>query len=199
LIAELHAAEIEHRILHRAGDALAAPGFFTLEQRRQNAGDQVDAGARVADLRAGDERHAIDLAGRRGGAAGALRDVLVDLAVLERTRTESLHRGVDHPRIDLLNLLPRKAHPIDRARRVVLDHHVAAFDEFGEDLLTRRGLRVEGDAALVRVQHREVEAVDAGEITKLAARRIAFAGTLDLDDVRPEPGENLRARGSRLH
>ena len=83
------------------------------------------------------ERDAIDLAGGRGGAAGALRDVLVDLAVFERTGTEALHRGVDHPRIDLLDLLPRKAHAIDRAGRVVLHHDVALLDQLREDLLAR--------------------------------------------------------------
>jgi hypothetical protein len=33
------------------------------------------------------------------------------------------------------------------------------------------------------VEHREVEAVDVGDVAQLAARRVAFAGLLDLDDV----------------
>ena len=42
----------------------------------------MQAGAAVADLRAGDERRSVAEAGGRSRAAGALRDVLVDLAVL---------------------------------------------------------------------------------------------------------------------
>ena len=64
LIAELHAAEVEHRVLHRARDALAAAALLALDQGGQDAGDQVDAGPRIADLRAGHQRHAIDLTRR---------------------------------------------------------------------------------------------------------------------------------------
>src|ERR1051325_4680635 len=125
-----------------------------MEQGSEDAGDEVNTGARVTDLRAGHERHAVDLARRRRRAAGALRHVLVDLAVLERAGPETLHRGVDHPRIALL-------------------------DQLREDLLAGLGFRVERDAALVRVQHREVEAVDAGLVAKLAAGGVAFTGALD--------------------
>src|ERR1043165_9564551 len=106
-----------------------------MEQGSEDAGDEVNTGARVTDLRAGHERHAVDLARRRGLAAGALRHVLVDLAVLERAGPETLHRGVDHPRIDLLDRLPGEAHAIDRAWREVLHHHVALLDQLREDLL----------------------------------------------------------------
>jgi len=50
----------------------------------------VQPGARIADLRAGDERRAVVEAGRRRCAAGALRDVFVDLAVLVRTGPKPL-------------------------------------------------------------------------------------------------------------
>ena len=175
------------------------PLFSRWKQGGEDAGNQVDAGAGIADLGAGHHGNAIDLSGRRGRAARALRDVLIDLAVFERTRAESFHRGIDHSRIDLLNLLPRKAHAIDRAGRVVLHHHVAFFDQLREDLLAGFGLRIQRDAALVAVQHREIEAVDARNVAQLAARRIAFARPLDLDDVGAEPRQNLRAGRSRLH
>ena len=64
LIAQLDATEVQHRVLHRAGDALTAARLFTLEQRGEDAGHEMDAGARVADLRACHERHAVDFAGR---------------------------------------------------------------------------------------------------------------------------------------
>ena len=64
LIAKLDATQIQHRILHRDGDALAASRLLALQQRRENARNDMDARARVANLRAGDERHAVDLTGR---------------------------------------------------------------------------------------------------------------------------------------
>src|SRR6516164_7195299 len=80
----------------------------------------MDAGAAVTDLRSGDERWAVIEAGGGGGAAGALRDVLVDLAVDVGTGSEALYRGDDHPRVQLLDALPGEAHAIERARREVL-------------------------------------------------------------------------------
>ena len=55
------------------------------------------------------------------------------------------------------------------------------------------------DRALVVVQHREVEAVHAGDVAQLAARGVAFAGALDLDHVGAEPCQQLRAGRARLH
>ena len=48
------------------------------------------------------------------------------------------------------------------------------------------------------VEHREVEAVDIGDVAQLAARGVAFAGLLDLDHVGAEPGQQLRAGRARL-
>jgi hypothetical protein len=160
LVAQLDPAEVEDGVLHGAHDALALAALFTMEQGGQDASDQMDAGAGVADLGAGHHRKAVDLAGRRRRPSGALGDVLVHLAVLEGPRAESLHRRVDHPRVDLLDLLPREAHAIDGAGREVLHHHVALLDQPGEDLVAGFGLGVQRQAALVGVEHREVEAVD---------------------------------------
>ncbi|GCC46453.1 hypothetical protein chiPu_0030492, partial [Chiloscyllium punctatum] len=81
LVAQLDARQVQHAVLHRRGDALALAGMGAMIERGDDAEREVEAGARVADLRAGDERQAVAEAGGRGGAAGALRDVLVDLAV----------------------------------------------------------------------------------------------------------------------
>src|SRR5688500_9513974 len=91
LITQLDAAEVEHTVLHRAEHALATAGAHALEQRRDDAEREMQAGAAVADLRAGDERRAVTEASGRCGAAGALRDVLVDLAVFVRAGAEALH------------------------------------------------------------------------------------------------------------
>src|SRR5262245_21157885 len=119
----------------------------------------MNAGTGIADLSPRDEWKSADFAGRRGRPACALGDVFIDLTVFIRTWTESLDRRVDHARVDLLDLLPGKAHPIDRAGREVFDHHIAFLDELCEDLITRRRFRVQRHAALVAVQHREIETV----------------------------------------
>ncbi len=94
----------------------------------------MQAGAAIADLRAGDERRAFAEAGGRGRAAGALRDVLVDLAVLVRAGAEALHRGDDHARVELVDVLPGQPHAVERAGREVLHQHVALLDQPIEDL-----------------------------------------------------------------
>ena len=82
---------------------------------------------------------------------------------------------------------------IERTGREVLGDHVAGLDEPGENRLASLVLRVQCDAALVVVQHREIQAVDIGDVPQLAARGIPLAGTLDLDDVGTEPGQQLGA------
>ena len=94
---------------------------------------------------------------------------------------------------------PGDAHPLERARRKVLDQHVAVLDQGIENLLALGVFGVERDRALVVVQHREVEAVHAGDVAQLPARGIALAGTFHLDDVGAEPGQQLRASGAGLH
>ena len=103
----------------------------------------MQPGAAVADLRAGDQRRTLAEAGRRGGAARALRDVLVDLAVLVRTGAEALHRRDDHARVGLVDVLPGQAHAIERAGREILDQHVAVLDQPLEDFLALGVLAVD--------------------------------------------------------
>ncbi len=156
-------------------------------------------GAAVADLRAGDERRTVAEAGGRGRAAGALRDVLVDLAVFVRSGAEALDRRHDHARVELVDVLPGQAHAVERAGREILDQHVAGLDQLVEHALALRVLGVDRDRALVVVEHGEVERVRALHVDQLAARDVADARTLDLDHVGAEPGEQLRAGRTRLH
>ena len=112
--------------MHGAGDALALAAFLALKQRGENSRDEMNAGARIADLRAGHQRWAVVEAGGARRAAGALGDVLVDFAVFVGTRAEAFHRSVDDARIESVNRFPGKALAIERAGREVFDHHVAA-------------------------------------------------------------------------
>ena len=98
-----------------------------------------------------------------------------------------------------MDVLPRETHSIERAGREVLDQHVARLDQAVDDFLALRVLGVDRDGALVVVKHREVEAVDFGDVAQLATSDVAFARALDLDHVGAEPREKLRASRTRLH
>src|SRR6266581_2410837 len=198
LVAQLDPAQVQYRVLHRRQHALSAAARNALIERGDNTQGEVHTGAAVADLGRADQRRAVVEAGRRGGATGALGDVLVDLAVGIRPRAETLDRSDDHARIELLDPLPGEAHSVQGARSEVLDQHVATPDQGFQNLLALRVLGIDGDRALVVVQHREVETVHAGDVAQLSARRIAFAGLFHLDDVGAEPGQQLRAGRSRL-
>src|SRR5919112_1558038 len=199
LVAQLHAAQVEDAAAHRDLDPLAAAGVRPLVQGRADRAEQVDRVAGVADLGAGDDRRAVLEAGRRHGAAGGLRDVLVRLGLLQRARAEALERRVDQARVELVQVLPGEPEAVHDARAEVLDQDVGAGHELAEDLLALVGLHVEGEAPLVAVEHREVQRVHVRQIAELAAGDVPPAGLLDLDDVGSHPREELRADRAGLH
>ena len=91
MIAELHPAKVHHAVHHRHLDVLPLAGFLRLAQRREQPDRQMQPRARVADLRAGDERRAVGHAGRAHRAAHRLGHVLVGLEVgVGPARTEAL-------------------------------------------------------------------------------------------------------------
>ena len=198
LVAQFYAAEVQDPVLHRRQHALATAGALALVERAHDAQRQMQAGARIADLRAGHQRQAVMEAGGRGRPAGTLRHVLVDLAVLVGPRAEALHRGHDHARVERMDVLPGEPHAVERARREVLDQHVAGLHQALQHLHALLALGVERDRALVVVEHGEIEAVGARHVLQLAARDVAGARPLDLDHVGAEPREKLRAGRARL-
>src|SRR5215472_8062033 len=165
LVPKLHTTQVQHGILHCDGHALSLAAFFAMKQGGKDSSYEMNASSGIADLGARNNRETIDLTGSRGRSARALSDILIDLAILKRARPESLDRSVDHARIDLLNLFPGKAHAIDRAGSVVFDHDVAPLDELSKDFLARFGFGVQRQASLVAVQHREVKAVGAWNVS----------------------------------
>src|SRR3546814_12466367 len=56
LVAQLHAAEVQHAVLHGRLDALAAARPLTMEQRGHDAMGQVPAGAGIPDLPRSEDR-----------------------------------------------------------------------------------------------------------------------------------------------
>src|SRR5450631_18175 len=85
LVAQLDAREVQHAVLHRHRDALALSGHGALVERGEDAEPEMQPGAAVADLCAGHQRQAVAEARGRGRAAGALRDIFIDLAVFVRS------------------------------------------------------------------------------------------------------------------
>ncbi len=159
----------------------------------------MHARSRVADLRTRHDRGTVDEATRAHGSAHRLGNVLVGF---ERgvwaLGAETLDGSHDNARVDLVDLLPAKAKAIEHTRPEILHHDVAGFDEVCEYLFALVVLEVDGDRALVAVQHREIEAVCARNVDELLARRIAH-GRLELDHVRAEKAHELTRRRSRLH
>src|SRR5439155_12837855 len=106
LVAHLDPAQIEYGVSHRDFHPLAPAGAFAVEQRGENAGNRVHAGAAVADLGAGHGRRAIFPARRARCPAHALCDILVSLEVGVAAGSKALDRGIDHARIKSLEALP---------------------------------------------------------------------------------------------
>ena len=199
LIAQLHAGKIKHTVLHGAEHLLTTAGAGSLEERRHNAKRQMQSGAGIADLGAGDERWPIPEAGGGGRAARALGNVLVHFAVLVRARTKAFHGCHDHARVELMNMLERQAHAVERAGREIFNEHVAFLHQMVEHLLALGIFGIDGDRAFATVEHGEVEAVGALHVAQLAAGDVANSRPLDLDHVRAHEGEKLGAGWPRLH
>jgi hypothetical protein len=197
VVAQLDPAQVQHRMLHGDGHALSAAGVLTLVERGQDAGHRVDAGARVADLCPSGQRRALFESGCAHRAAHGLRDDFIRLVVRVRPVAKTLDGGEDQPWVDPLQLVPSEAHALDRAGAEILGEDVESGEQLGEDPLAFCGLHVQGDAPLVAVEHREIEAVDSRHVPQLLARDITRR-SLQLHDVCAQPGENLRARRSGL-
>src|SRR4029077_5085219 len=72
LVAQLDPAQVQHRVLHGGRDLLALAGLVALDERGEDADQQVHAGVAVTKGGAGDGRRPIPEPGGRGVAARAL-------------------------------------------------------------------------------------------------------------------------------
>jgi len=149
LVAELDAAEIQHRFLHGHEHPLALTCLLTLHEGGEDADQEVHAGVAVAERGAGDRRRAVPETRRRGVAAGALRHVFVRLDVGEgRAIGEAFDDAEDQARVELMDMFPGEALAVERARRHVFDHHIGAADQLLQDRLAfgRLGVDLETTA-----------------------------------------------------
>ena len=195
VIAQAHPDQVDHRVLHRDLDLLAESGQVTLHERGENADHAVHPGARVADGRPHVRGRPIGRARDAHGAAHRLGDGLVALVVaVGAVRPEALDARVDEAGVERPHRGIAEAQAIEDARPEVLEEDVGALEELAEHLLASRVLQVQGQAALVGIEREVEEAVGVRAIPERVTRDIPAAGLLDLDDVRPEPGQHLAAR-----
>ena len=194
LVAQLDPAQVEHRILHGHLHPLSPAGFFALEQGGQDAGHAVYSRARIADLGAGGQGHAVLEAGRAHGAAHGLGDGFIRLEVHVGPFSESLDGGVNQPGIELLDAFPGETLAVQHAGGEVLHHHVAELDQPGENLLALFGFQIEGDAALVAIEHGEIQAVHIRNVPQLRAGDVSPARQFNLDHIRAQVAQQLRRR-----
>ena len=182
---------------------MALAGLLAANVGCQDADGQVHAGVAVAQ--GGGRDHGAGLltfppAGGGGGAAGALGHVFVDLQVFVVVAVaETLDRSQDHLGVEFLNAFPGKAHTVQCAGAEVLDQHVAFFNQLFQNSLAFRFFGVQRQRTLVAVEHGEVQGIDVGNVTQLAARHVAGTGALDLDDVGAKPCQQLGAGRAGLH
>src|SRR6516165_9538408 len=159
----------------------------------------MNAAAGIANLRAGAGRWAVFKTGGAHRPAHRLSDGFVGFTFEVWAGAESFDGGVDDARIDFPDSLPGETLAVEHSRTEIFDHHVRTAEQFNQDLLALFGLEIERDAALVTVQHGEIQAIDAGQIAQLRARDIAASGQFDLDNVRPQPRQNLGAARACLN
>jgi len=176
LVAQFHPAEIEHTVLHGAEDALAAAGARALVERGADAEGEMQSCAAIADLRAGHQRRAFAEAGRGGRAAGALRDVLIDLAVLVWTGPEALYRCHDHARVKLVNAFPSE--PIRSSAPG------AKFSTSTSQVFTSRSMISLPLGCLESIVIERLFAVQHGEIERILPLHVAELGARDVANTR---------------
>src|SRR5258705_3987810 len=160
----------------------------------------MHAGVAVAERRSADRRRTIPKAGRRGAAARTLRHVVIDTDILIRGAfAEALDRPENNPRVELLNMLPAKPHPVHRAWPEVLDQHVGLADKLLHDRLTFGRLGVHLQRPLVAVELREMQCVQIRDITQLMACDVANARPLDFHYIGAKPRQHLATCWSSLY
>ena len=114
---------------------------------------------------------------------------------------EARNRCDDDVLAQLAERLIAEVEAVEIARSEVLDHDIGSWHQLAELLAIGLVFEIEGDAALAGVLVEEVEAAVGAWLVanerRYVARGIA-AGRLDLDDVRAQVGQQLRAVGAHL-
>ena len=192
------ARQVGHRLLHRHLDDLPPAGALPLDVRGHDARHHVHAGAAVPDVGAAQHGLAIGKARDAHHPARGLGDHVEALVLVIRPgEAEALEPGEDEARVGGAQGIPAQPEPLHEAGGEVLHHHVRALGHREKERATVGMLQVDGDAPLVRVEEEEEHRVEPRHLRPVAPGLLAADG-LDLDDVRAEPSQELRARRARL-
>src|SRR5262249_54834866 len=111
---------------------------------------------------------------------------------------EARDRAVDEPWVLLPERLEAEAQSLHGARPEILQHDVGPGDEPVENGLALRRLQVQREALLAAVHRHEVRGLAARERWP-AARVVALAGLLDLEDLGAHVAQRHRAEWPREH
>src|SRR5206468_9885021 len=198
VIDEAAAQEVGDHLLHGHLDELALARALALDVGGHDGGRRMDAGAGVADGRAAAHGLAVVEPGHAHHAARGLGDHVEALVLVVRTgEPEALDARDDDARVRRAQPVVVEAQPLHQPGREILHHDVGALDHPQEPPAGGGGADAAGHAALVGVEDEEEHRVEAGHLGPVAPRLLA-ARRLDLEDVGPEPAEELRAGGARF-
>jgi hypothetical protein len=180
---------VEHADIEQASLA----GSLALAEVGQDAGGGVHGRAQVGDLDGRDGRNGIRPSAQAedAGAGGEVEIVPGPVAV-RSVLAEPGDRTVNDPRIDGPDGLVADAQPVDRAGAEALDDDPGGAGELEEKVAPGRGLEIEGDALLARVQGQEIGALAVDE-GRHRADVVAGLEVLDLDDLGAKVGQEQRA------
>ena len=184
---------------HREVDLAAAPGTGSSRQRGEDRDRDPQSGGEIRHWQPGLHRRAATLAGEAHDAAHRLEHGVV--AFLVRVRpvlSEAGARDVDKPRVDRGERRIVEAELREGADREILDQHVGLLRQPAHQQPALVRAQVDGDRLLGAVADEVVGAV-ARELRLEAARLVAAARLLDLDDARAELGEDHGGERAREH
>ena len=161
-----------------------------------------DVGERDARLLRPAARQRVALAGHRHQPAHALdHEVVAGALGVRAGLAEAGDRAVDQARIGLRQALVVEAVFLQPADLVVLDQNVGLLRQLDDERAAPLACDVDGDRLLAPVGGHEIGALagrrpvrDEGRAP--AARVVAAAGPLDLDDVGAHVGQCLRRPGA---
>ena len=123
----------------------------------------------------------------RHEAGGSLRGRLEAAELAPRAvLPESLYAGMDHSRIDLLELVVSKAQAVHDTLGEILQDDVGPLDKGHQDFVAPFGLQVQGNAALVVVEDGEVDGILVVPMGELPASAVSAFRVLDLENVRAQ-------------
>src|SRR3954470_13428587 len=187
----LHA--IEHRLVERDVDHLARAALLHCMQGEKCADHAVERSNRVAERKIRPRRRPVREAVHIAQSADGFGDGSESRALLVRAGLAIAGNAHQHQfRIGARQLLPSQVPALERARPEILDHDMRVAREAPHDLLAFELAQVARHRLLVARLHVPPERRAVPHPPPLA-QRVAFARRLDLDHLRAEVAERLRA------